>query len=300
MPFTAVGDEVIVRPPTEADVPTYREAVTISSRRLSGFAMPDPDNLLTVTAAQSPTFRTFMVWAKQPGDGHGLVGRVNVVNVVAGAFRSASIGYDAYDPYAGRGWFAEGLGLVLDLVFADPPQGMGLHRVEANVQPANTRSAGLVRSLGFVREGFSHGFLHLPGADGRRDWRAHDRYAMLAEDWPAIPYRHQVSRRLAVVVTGQGDLGRPGLAPLLAAELGLPLYAASAHLSVPLLFELLRASPIGGVVACRATVPELRMGLARAGFEPAIVPVVPEPPEATRAVVTRTALDVVAAFAAVR
>ena len=51
----------------------------------------------------------------------------------------------------------------LDLVFADPPQGMGLHRVEANIQPANHRSAGLVRSLGFVHEGFSRDFLHLPG-----------------------------------------------------------------------------------------------------------------------------------------
>lgn len=299
MPLTAVSDHLEVRPPTEADVPAYRAAVTLSSRRLSAFAMPDPENLPAVVAAQSPTYRTFMVWAREPGDDHGLVGRVNVANVVAGSFRSATIGYDAYDPYAGRGLFAEGLSLALDLVFADAPQGMGLHRVEANVQPANTRSAGLVRSLGFVREGFSRKYLHLSGLDGRRDWRDHDRYAVLASDWPAAPYRHHAGRRLAVVVIGVSSPDGPGLAPQLAAELGLPLYTASAQLGVPLLFELLRASPVGGVVACRAGVTELRLGLARAGFDPAVVPVVPEPAQAPRSVVTRTALEVFAAFAAV-
>ena len=55
-------------------------------------------------------------------------------------------------PTSGRA-FAEGLQIILDIVFADEPQGMGLHRVEANIQPANVRSAGLVRSLGFVHEG---------------------------------------------------------------------------------------------------------------------------------------------------
>ena len=63
------------------------------------------------------------------------------------------MGYDAYDPYAGRGLFAEGLRLVVGLVLAAEPGGMGLHRLEANVQPGNTVSAGLLRSLGFQREG---------------------------------------------------------------------------------------------------------------------------------------------------
>ena len=149
--------------------------------------MPNPHNLPVVLDNQSPTYRTFMVHALDPEGAHGLVGRINVANVVEGAFRSATVGYDSYDPYAGRGLFVEGLRLTLDLVFADPPLGMGLHRVEANIQPANHRSAGLVRSLGFVHEGFSRDFLHLPGLDGRRDWRDHDRFTMLSTDWPAAP-----------------------------------------------------------------------------------------------------------------
>ncbi len=177
----------------------------MSATRLSTFAVPDPHNLGLVIDSQSPVYRSFMVWARDPAGSHGLVGRINIANVVRGAFRSATVGYDAYDPYAGHGLFVEGLRLVIDIAFTDEPQGMGLHRLEANIQPANTRSAGLVRSLGLVHEGFSRGFLHLPGADGRRDWRDHDRYAILATDWPAAPYRHQPPRRLAAIVHGSPD-----------------------------------------------------------------------------------------------
>ncbi len=322
-PLTAVGDRVEVRPPRESDTPAYAEAVTRSMRRLSDFAMPDPTNFPIVLHNQSPAYRTFLVLARDPEGDHGLVGRVNVANVVGGAFRSATVGYDAYDPYVGRGLFSEGLELAVDLAFADEPHGMGLHRLEANIQPANTRSAGLVRSLGFVHEGFSRDFLHLPGIDGRRAWRDHDRYTVLSSDWPAAPYRAHGLRRLACVVRGgagyAGPAG-PGLAPALAAELGVPLLSASS-LVVPgapsgsggpgapgapsgqdghataVLFELLRTSPVGGVVECRATAPEVRMGLARSGFDPSLVPVVDDAVDVTRREVVRLALAVRAAFA---
>ncbi len=221
-PLTAAGERVLVRPPTPADETAYVEAVTRSSRRLADFAMPDPHNLPAVIASQSPVYRTFMVIAREPAGEHGLVGRINVANVVRGSFLSATIGYDAYDPYAGRGLFVEGLSLALDLLFADEPTGMALHRVEANIQPANARSAGLVRSLGFVHEGYSRAFLHLPGIDGRRAWRDHDRYTMLASDWPAAPYRPHGHRRVACIVTGAAGYGGTTLAAALALELEVP------------------------------------------------------------------------------
>jgi [ribosomal protein S5]-alanine N-acetyltransferase len=296
-PLTAVGERVLVRPPTPADETAYVEAVTRSSRRLADFAIPDPHNLPAVLASQSPVYRTFMVIAREPAGDHGLVGRINVANVVRGAFLSATIGYDAYDPYAGHGLFVEGLTLALDLVFADEPTGMALHRVEANIQPANARSAGLVRSLGFVHEGYSRAFLHLPGVDGRRAWRDHDRYTMLASDWPAAPYRPHGHRRVACIVTGAAAYGGTTLAAALALELEVPLYSASTVPETPTLFELLRSSPVGGVVECRASGPELRMGLARAGFDPSVVPVLDTAVDVPKAEVVRRALAVRTAFA---
>lgn len=291
------GDRVEVRPPSAADQPAYAAAVTRSAARLSEFAVPDPHNLPAVIASQSPTYRTFMVHALEPKGDHGLVGRANVSNVVRGAFHSASIGYDAYDPYVGQGLFAEGLQLILDLVFADEPQGMGLHRIEANIQPANVRSAGLVRSLGFVHEGFSRDFLHLPGHDGRRAWRDHDRYTMLSPDWPAVPYRHPVARRLVAVVAGLPAMAPTGLAPQLAVELGVPLYSTSKVGPPAVLFELLRSSSIGGVVEGKLAGPELRMGLARAGVDPAVAPVFEAMEDASKRDVVERALRVRAAFA---
>jgi len=75
----------------------------------------------------------------------GLVGYVNVNNIVRGPMQSGYLGYGAFASHAGRGLMAEGLRAVLAAAFGD----LGLHRVEANIQPGNARSIGLVRRLGF-------------------------------------------------------------------------------------------------------------------------------------------------------
>jgi [ribosomal protein S5]-alanine N-acetyltransferase len=104
----------------------------------------------------------------------GLAGVINVGNVVLGSFRSAYLGYYAFMPLAGRGYMAEGLVLAVDYAFA----ALGLHRVEANVQPANTRSIALVKRLGFRLEGLSPRYLMIDG-----DWRDHERWAVTIEEW---------------------------------------------------------------------------------------------------------------------
>jgi [ribosomal protein S5]-alanine N-acetyltransferase len=67
-----------------------------------------------------------------------------------------------------------GLAAVLDQAFGE----LGLHRVEANIQPGNARSLALVRRLGFEQEGFSPRYLKIDG-----DWRDHERWALRAENW---------------------------------------------------------------------------------------------------------------------
>jgi ribosomal-protein-alanine N-acetyltransferase len=103
-----------------------------------------------------------------------LVGMININDVIRGAFQSASLGYYAFEPYAGQGLMTEGMRLVLHHAFKK----LKLHRLEANIQPTNHASIALVKKCGFTREGLSPRMLKVCGK-----WRDHERWALLAEDF---------------------------------------------------------------------------------------------------------------------
>ncbi len=96
-----------------------------------------------------------------------ITGVININNIVRGSFLSASLGYYAGAPYAGQGLMREGLTLVKGFAFYT----LGLHRLEANIQPENHRSIALVQQCGFNREGLSPEFLFIDGK-----WRDHERW----------------------------------------------------------------------------------------------------------------------------
>ena len=103
-----------------------------------------------------------------------IVGVFNLSQIVQGCFQSAYLGFYADARYAGRGYMTEGLGLVLRHAFIE----MKLHRLEANIQPENTRSIGLVKRCKFPCEGYSPRYLKI-----RNRWRDHEQWAILAETW---------------------------------------------------------------------------------------------------------------------
>jgi ribosomal-protein-alanine N-acetyltransferase len=114
----------------------------------------------------------------------GIAGVININNVIRGAFQSASLGYYAFSPFAGQGLMEQGMLLVLKHAFGK----LNLHRLEANIQPANRASIALVQKCGFVREGFSRRLLKVRGR-----WRDHERWALLSEDFRRPPtYRSTV------------------------------------------------------------------------------------------------------------
>jgi ribosomal-protein-alanine N-acetyltransferase len=106
-----------------------------------------------------------------------LMGAITLSQIFYGPLQSAYMGYYIGAPYAGQGYMGEAVGLALDHAFG----ALRLHRVEANLQPANQASLALVRRLGFTHEGFSRRYLFIEG-----DWRDHERFAMLAEDWALL------------------------------------------------------------------------------------------------------------------
>jgi ribosomal-protein-alanine N-acetyltransferase len=105
-----------------------------------------------------------------------VLGVFNLSQIFRGDFRSAYLGYYSHAAFAGRGYMSEGLELVVRYAFAK----VGLHRIEANIQPGNRRSIALVEKCGFAKEGFSPRYLKVAGR-----WRDHERWAITLEGWRA-------------------------------------------------------------------------------------------------------------------
>jgi [ribosomal protein S5]-alanine N-acetyltransferase len=124
------------------------------------------------------------------------VGQVTVGAIARGSANSAYLGYWIARQFAGRGIMPTALALVVDHCFGDA----GLHRVEANIRPANAASRRVVEKLGFRLEGTRERYIHIAGG-----WRDHVSYALTVEDVP--------EGVLARWVAAGGDVKLTGPAP---------------------------------------------------------------------------------------
>ena len=106
-----------------------------------------------------------------------IVGVYNLNDIVQGVFQSAYLGYFAVLKAAQQGYMSAGLKLILKEAFTN----LGLHRLEANIQPNNQRSIYLVAKNGFRKEGYSPRYLYVDG-----EWRDHERWAITYEDWLSL------------------------------------------------------------------------------------------------------------------
>jgi ribosomal-protein-alanine N-acetyltransferase len=172
MPVTSVRLE----PPSPEAAQEFVDAVR-RSRALHGRWVQAPSTL--------EQYRHYLQRSRQPSYiGHllrtpssELGGAINLSEIVRGGFKSAYLGYYAFEPHHAQGYMYQGVERVLGLAFRK----YGLHRVEANIQPDNQRSAALVRGLGFRLEGYSPRYLKIAGR-----WRDHERWALTVEDWRAL------------------------------------------------------------------------------------------------------------------
>ena len=167
-----LGKRVYLRRPRLGDAEEFLALMHASRRLHRPWVQPPADR---------KAFAAYVAHASTRGAGsliclredHAIVGVANLSEIVRGCFQSAYLGFYGSAPYAGQGLMSEGVGLMLQHAFRD----LKLHRIEANVQPANVRSLTLIKSLGFRKEGFSPRYLKICGR-----WRDHERWTRLAED----------------------------------------------------------------------------------------------------------------------
>jgi ribosomal-protein-alanine N-acetyltransferase len=93
-----------------------------------------------------------------------IVGECNFSNIVLGVFQACHLGYALAEQAQGRGLMTEALRAGITYVFDE----LGLHRVMANYLPQNARSARVLDSLGFEREGLARAYLKING-----EWADH-------------------------------------------------------------------------------------------------------------------------------
>ncbi|MEM9465312.1 MAG: GNAT family protein [Actinomycetota bacterium] len=169
---------ITLHQPGRGDAAEYLAAVAASTELHHPWVFPADDQRRYLAYAR--TRRRNDQWGvlvRAVDDGR-LVGVVNINNIVRGGFKSGALGYYAFAGGEGRGLMTDALRAVIDRAF-DPFE-LDLHRLEANIQPANEASLRLVKGLGFRHEGFSPALLFIDGA-----WRDHERWAVTAEAWQA-------------------------------------------------------------------------------------------------------------------
>jgi len=162
---------VLIRPPSPSDMREFLAAAkrSRSFHRPWGVAPDTPAKFRGYLARHTrPSHEAFLVHRRSDD---AIVGVINISEIVRGNFQSGYLGYYAFAGHERQGYMTAGLRAVVRHAF----HVLKLHRLEANIQPANRASRALAARCGFRREGFSPGYLKIGGR-----WRDHERWTILA------------------------------------------------------------------------------------------------------------------------
>lgn len=166
------GERVYLRAPTAGDEDEFLAFVRASRGLHAGLVSP-PATAETFAAylerASTDAFASLLDCRLADGS---IVGVFNLT-IFRGPFQNAFLGYYANAAFSGRGYMSEGLRLTVRHAFG----ALGLHRLEANIQPHNVASSHVAKAAGFRLEGHSPRYLKVDG-----EWRDHDRFAITAEE----------------------------------------------------------------------------------------------------------------------
>ncbi len=88
-----------------------------------------------------------------------VIGSCSLSNIVRGVFQACHMGYSIGERYQGQGYMKKIVSHAIAYAFND----IRLHRIMANHMPDNERSAALLKSLGFEKEGYAKDYLLING-----------------------------------------------------------------------------------------------------------------------------------------
>jgi ribosomal-protein-alanine N-acetyltransferase len=168
-----VRSRVRLEEPASADRSEFLELVEASVELHRPWTYPPADAASYRRLLERNRSDDFFALVLRRNEDDAIAGIFELSGIARGFFQNAYLGYWVGAPFAGQGYMREGMEHMLRFAFSD----LRLHRVEANIQPGNTRSLALARQAGFRREGFSPRYLKIGGR-----WRDHERWAILSDD----------------------------------------------------------------------------------------------------------------------
>lgn len=130
----------------------------------------------------------FRYWIFRRENSDFPVGCICFSNIMHGAFRKCMLGYKLSKNSCHKGYMSEALTALIPLVTKE----LGLHRIEAYVQPDNAPSIRLLCRLGFEEEGYLKKYAEIQG-----QWTDHLLFSYLRKDAPLEAPKTNIQKRPA-------------------------------------------------------------------------------------------------------
>ncbi|MEA4888438.1 MAG: GNAT family N-acetyltransferase [Clostridiaceae bacterium] len=143
-----------------------------ANRPDSVFTLRQQQLNLAAEWAEFQSGRAVPFWLSPVDHPDRVIGRMAFTQIVRGCFHSSFLAYHLDQDYQGRGLACEAGQAAIPRLFED----FGLHRIEANIMPANRKSIALAERLGFELEGLSIRYLQINGV-----WQDHLHYVRLSD-----------------------------------------------------------------------------------------------------------------------
>ncbi|RLV57181.1 GNAT family N-acetyltransferase [Aeromicrobium phragmitis] len=161
----ALDDGVVLRVVEPADAAAMAAAAVRNREHLAPYEPErDPshyteegqlDGIETALTAMAQGRRIPLVLAH----GDGIIGALNVNDIVRGAFDNGHVGYWTDAGFQGRGLMSA----AVEHLAAYARNGLGLHRLQAAALPDNERSQRVLVRAGFERIGYAPEYLKIAG-----------------------------------------------------------------------------------------------------------------------------------------
>lgn len=117
----------------------------------------------------------FLIYKKDEPEKN--IGNISVSCILRGVIQSAFLGYSIDEKENGKGFATEAVKKIIEFAFGE----IRLHRLEANVIPANNASIRVLKKLKFVKEGYSRNYLKIDDK-----WQDHIRFAIINDNYETV------------------------------------------------------------------------------------------------------------------